>query len=120
MKVTDIQVFIIKEPKGKLRAYARALLDDQLQLTGLRIYDGQGGLFLSYPNDPNHTGDDYRQIFYPVTRELRDHLEFEAVKEYLTEVRPELFTCPLEDLLTIVVTEKDPTVLSIIKERLSA
>lgn len=82
MKITNIQVYPVKEPNGKLRAYARVLLDDQLQLTGLRLYDGVGGLFVSYPNDPNHKGEDYRQLYYPVTRELRDLIEQAVIAEY--------------------------------------
>lgn len=82
MQITNLQVFPIREPQGKLRAYARVLLDDQLQLTSLRLYDGANGLFVSYPNDPAHKGEDYRQVFYPVTRELRDAIELAVINEY--------------------------------------
>lgn len=80
--ITHIQVYPVREPKGKLRAFARVLLGDQLQLTGLRVYDGANGLFVSYPNDPAHKGEDYKQLFYPVTRELRDAIEKQVLAEY--------------------------------------
>ena len=83
MKVTYLEVYPIREPKGKLRAYARVLLDDQLYLTGLRLYDGSDGLFVSYPNDPSYTGESYRQIFYPVKTELRADIENAVIEEYL-------------------------------------
>ena len=82
LTVTNLQVYPVREPKGKLRAFARILLGDQLQLTGLKLYDGANGLFVSYPNDPNHKGEDYRQLFYPVTRELRDVIEKAVIEEY--------------------------------------
>jgi stage V sporulation protein G len=63
-------------------AHARVLLNDQIQLTSLRLYDGADGLFVSYPNDPTCKADDYRQIFYPITRELRDAIELAVIKEY--------------------------------------
>ena len=82
MKVTNVQVYPVREPQGKLRAYARVVLDDQLQLTGMRVYEGSNGYFVSYPSDPTTRGEDYRQIFYPVTRELRDLLEVEILTEW--------------------------------------
>ena len=84
--ITNIQVYPIREPKGKLRAYARVVLNDQLQLTGLRLYDGSNGMFVSYPTDPSSAGEDYRQLFYPVTRELRDLVEKAVIEEYTSAI----------------------------------
>ena len=92
LKITNLQVFPIREPKGKLRAYARVLLEDQIQLTGLRVYEGAKEYFVSYPNDPGHKGEGYRQLFYPVTRELREHIEKSVLQEYMRGVMPGLFT----------------------------
>ena len=52
LTVTHCQVFPLKETMGKTRAFARVVINEQLQLTGLRIIDGSNGLFVSYPNDP--------------------------------------------------------------------
>lgn len=78
LPITSIQVFPLKETLGKTQGFARVVVADQLQLTGLRIIDGVSGLFVAYPNDPSYKGDDYKSIFYPLTRELRDAIE-EAV-----------------------------------------
>ena len=75
IKVTSVQVYMLKEPTGKTRALARIFLNDAFQLTGLRVVDGANGLFVSYPNDPSYKGDDYRSLFYPLTKDLRDHIE---------------------------------------------
>lgn len=82
LQVTNVQVFPLREVTGKTRAFARVVIEDQLQLTGLRVVDGANGLFVSYPNDPSYNGDDYRSLFYPVTRELRDHIETEVINKY--------------------------------------
>lgn len=82
LKVTQVQVFPIKETTGKLRAFARITLNDQLQLTALRLYEGTHGLFVSYPNDPNYKGEDYKQLYYPVSKELRDLIEKSILTEY--------------------------------------
>jgi len=82
LEVTQVQVFPLTHEQGKLKAFARVLLADQIQLTSLRIYEGSKGLFVSYPNDPAHHGEDYRQLFYPVTRELRDAIEQAVLAEW--------------------------------------
>jgi len=82
LAVTHVQVHLLKESLGKTRAFARVVLNEQLQLTGLRIMDGSNGLFVSYPNDPSYKGEDYRSIFYPLTKELREHVEHCVLQKY--------------------------------------
>lgn len=91
LEVTSAQVFPVNT-EGKLRAFARIVLSDQIQLTSLRIYEGSIGLFVSYPNDPMHKGEDYRQLFYPVEKSLRDRIERSVLLEYSksTEIEPYL------------------------------
>ena len=87
LKVTQVQIFPIPGSESKLKAFARVILNDQLQLSSLRVYEGSKGFFVSYPNDPAHKGEDYRQLFYPVTRELRDHIENTVLEAYQKEVQ---------------------------------
>jgi stage V sporulation protein G len=82
LEVTSVQTFPLKESLGKTQAFARVVLNGQLQLTGLRIIDGANGLFVAYPNDPTFKGEDYRSLFYPITRDLREHIETEVLKQY--------------------------------------
>lgn len=82
LTVTQVQVFPIHEPVGKLMGFAHVLINDQLLLTSLRIYAGTKRLFVSYPNDPAHKGEDYRQLYYPVTKELRDLIEEKVLEDY--------------------------------------
>lgn len=81
-RITNCQVYPVREPMGKLKAYARIVLDDEVQWTKLRVYEGTHGLFVSYPNDPETKGEDYRQLYYPLTRELRNHVEQVVLAEY--------------------------------------
>lgn len=82
LKITASQVFPIQEPTGKTVAFARCTLNEQLVLTGLRILMGTHGLFVSYPNDPSYKGEDYRSLCYPVTKELRNHIEEVLLAQY--------------------------------------
>jgi len=82
LKVTNVQVYLLKEAMGKTRAIARVMLNEQMQLTGIRVVDGANGLFVSYPNDPGYKGEDFRSLYYPVTRELREHVEQCVLEEF--------------------------------------
>jgi stage V sporulation protein G len=80
---TAVQVYPFKESaSGKTKAYARVALNDQLQLTGLRVVDGANGFFVSYPLDPHQKGEDYHSVYYPLNKELRDHIEQCVLEKY--------------------------------------
>ena len=82
MSVTSCQVYVLNEPMGKTLALARVVLNDQMQLTGLRLVNGANGLFVSYPNDPSYKGGDFRSLFYPVTKGLREHIMDVVIGKY--------------------------------------
>jgi len=79
---TSVQVYPCKESSGKTKAFARATINDQLQLTGLRVVDGSNGFFVSYPLDPSYKGEDYHSIYYPINKELREHIEQCVLEKY--------------------------------------
>ena len=84
--ITGVQVYILQEPQGKTVALARIVLNDAFQLTSLRIVNGIQSLFVVYPNDPSYKGDDYRSLFYPVTNDLRTHIENVIIAKYNEEL----------------------------------
>jgi len=87
MVVTSVQVNPIEVKKDRktgltVKALVRVLLNDSLQMTAIRVVEGSNGLFVSYPNDPSYVGSDYRSLFYPVTKELRDHIDNVVLLKY--------------------------------------
>ena len=79
---TSVQVYPCKEAKGKTKAMARVAINNQLQLTNLRVVDGANGFFVSYPLDPSNKSEEYHSIFYPLNKELRDHVEQCVLEKY--------------------------------------
>lgn len=77
LTVTNVQVFPFKEgmQTGSMKALVNIVINDQLLLRGLRVMNGEYGLFVSYPTDPFFKGDGFRSIFNPITRQLREHIE---------------------------------------------
>lgn len=84
----DARVFLFKESEdaGRIKALAEVTLDDRLVLKGLRIMDGANGLYVGYPNDPFYKGEDYRAIYFPCERKLRDDIENAVLGRYREKV----------------------------------
>ena len=90
LAVTQVQVYPFKEgpSMGKMLAKASIVLNDQLQVRGLRIMEGENGLFVGYPNDPFYKGDDFRSLCFPMTRQLREHIENCVLEKYQASLDP--------------------------------
>lgn len=86
LAVTAVQVFPFYKQFGSIKAMATVVLNDQLQIRGLRVIDGPNGLFVHYPLDPFNKGGEYRSVVYPITRQLREHIENCVLEKYQTVI----------------------------------
>ena len=84
LTVTNCQVFPFKESAnlGHMKAIATIVLNDQIQIRGLRVMDGENGLYVGYPLDPFYKGEDYRSVCLPITRQLRENIEYCVLEKY--------------------------------------
>ena len=82
LAVTQVQVFPFVKPNAKHTVgLASVVLNDQLILRDLRIVDGVNGLFVAYPV-VNSKEEDLRTQFFPMTRQLREHIENCVLEKY--------------------------------------
>lgn len=90
LAVTQVQVYPFKETPsmGHVKGMASVVLNDQFQIRGLRIMEGDNGLFVGYPVDPFFKGEDYRSLCFPTTRQLREHIENCVLEKYSAAVDP--------------------------------
>ena len=85
--VTDVRISPIKQIEGltHTKALAEIVFNDQLLIRGIRVVEGENGLYISYPF-PFHptTGDDGqpRSTVFPITKVLRDHVEAVVLEKY--------------------------------------
>ena len=86
LAVTQVQVFPFTEAMGHVKGIATVVLNDQLVLRGLRIMEGENGLFVGYPVDPFFKGEEIRSIYNPSTRLLREHIENCVLEKYQAEI----------------------------------
>lgn len=84
IEVTKVDVYPFKEGAyiGHVKAIANIVLNDQIQVRGLRVMDGENGLFVGYPVDPFYKGEGFRNIVFPITSELRHHIEKSVLEKY--------------------------------------
>ena len=87
LSVTAVQVFPFREGVnvGKMLGLANVVLNNQLQISGLRIMDGVNGMFVGYPPNPLYKGEDLRSSVFPITRALREHIENCVLEKYQYE-----------------------------------
>lgn len=84
LAVTHVEVFPFTEgpSMGHMKGLATVVLNNQLHIRGLRIMDGENGLFVGYPNDPFFKGEEFRYVVAPMTRALREHIENCVLEKY--------------------------------------
>lgn len=84
IEVTKVDVYPFNEGAyiGRVKAIANIVLNDQIQVRGLRVMDGENGLFVGYPVDPFYKGEGFRNIVFPITSELRHHIEKSVLEKY--------------------------------------
>ena len=84
IEVTKVDVYPFKEGAyiGHVKAIANIVLNDQILVRGLRVMDGECGLFVGYPNDPFYNGDEFRSTVFPITAELLHHIEKSVLEKY--------------------------------------
>ena len=87
LSVTAVQVFPFRDGAkfGNILGYANVVLNNQLQISGLRIMDGINGMFVGYPPNPLYKGEDFRSSVFPITRALREHIENCVLEKYQYE-----------------------------------
>lgn len=91
--ITNISVYTLNDTNSKTVALATVTIDDCLVLTGLRIVKGKKGMFVSMPqrkmSKPDKNGNEYADIFFPVTHDFREELNNAILDEYDKKVDEE-------------------------------
>ncbi len=84
LAVTKVEVFPFRSGAtlGHTKGMAKIILNDQFVIQGLRIMEGENGLFVGYPPDNFYKGEDYRSVCFPMTRQLSEHIENCVLEKY--------------------------------------
>jgi len=77
----EVRAYPIAEPKGNTKGYASLTIDGLFGAHGISIVEGKNGLFVSMPQTRDGKGE-YRDIFHPVTTEVRKALQDAVLAEF--------------------------------------
>ena len=91
--ITNVSVYTLNDSNSKTVAIATVTIADCLVLTGLRIVKGKKGMFVSMPqrklSKPDKNGNEYADIFFPVTHDFREELNDVVLDAYDDKVDEE-------------------------------
>ena len=95
--VTDVRINLIRQIEGltHTKALAEVVFNDQLLIRGVRICEGENGLYISYPFPFHPTmGEDgqLKSSVFPITKVLRDHVEAVVLEKYQDTINNEKVT----------------------------
>ena len=72
MEITEVSINLMDEER--LKAFANVTFDDVFVVRGLKVINGNKGLFVSMPSRKLNDGT-YRDIAHPITNEFRIKME---------------------------------------------
>ncbi len=71
---------------GNLKAFASATLDKSYCVNGLRVLDGEKGLWVGMPSTKDKKGE-FRDVFHPINSKGRQELIDAVLAKYKEEVK---------------------------------
>lgn len=82
MRITDVRLRAVKnENEAKLKAYADVTFEECFVIHGLKVIDGQKGMFVAMPSRKMPDGE-YKDIAHPITPELRKEITDSIIAKY--------------------------------------
>jgi len=78
----DVRVYPIDEPQGSTKAFASVAVDDLIAIRGVRVVDGEKGLFVSMPQTQDKKTNEYHDIAFPLSKEFREEISNAVLDEY--------------------------------------
>lgn len=86
-KVTGVRVYLNRDGgNGNVKAFTTVYLDDEYAIHGIKVVEGEKGLFISMPQRKSN-GDEYLDVFHPVKAGAREALQQAVLEEYQAAVR---------------------------------
>ncbi len=79
-EVTDVRIYSM-EDTGNLKAYATVTLDESFVVHGIKVLEGENGLWVSMPASKNKKGE-YKDVFHPITKDSRESLVNAVIQAY--------------------------------------
>jgi stage V sporulation protein G len=77
----DVRAYPIDQPKGNTLAFASVAIDDLAAIRGVRVVNGEKGLFVTMPQSQDNSGL-YHDVAFPLNGDLRKEINAAVLEEY--------------------------------------
>lgn len=81
-EITKVSFRGFNKEGNNLKGWATVEIDGDLVLTGIKLVKGGKGLFISMPSVYWESDEEYHDIFFPVTKELREEMTEAVIEAY--------------------------------------
>lgn len=88
LAVTAVTIYPFDKVTDRTVATASVVINDQLIIRGVRVCQGENGLYVGYPQESSNGIP--RAATFPVTRQLREHIENCVLEKYSVNVEGEI------------------------------
>ncbi len=73
VEITDVRIYRVLG-SDRLKAYANVTLGGEFAIHGIKIMEGENGLWVGMPRQKSQADETWRDIFHPITKESREKL----------------------------------------------
>ena len=81
MEITEVQIKKFEKENSRMKGIAVVSLDDCFLVKGIRIIDGDNGLFIAMPSKTTASGE-HSDIAHPINKETRQMFEEAIINAY--------------------------------------
>ena len=82
MKITSVTVHKIEKENSRMKGIAVVTLDDCFVVKGIRVIEGDDGLFIAMPSKTNNATGEHTDIAHPINKETRQMFVDAILEEY--------------------------------------
>jgi stage V sporulation protein G len=86
MEITEVRLTLRQE--DRLKAFVSITFDNAFVVRGLKVIEGNGGLFVAMPSRRRKDGE-FRDIAHPINNEARQMIEEAVLSEYRRQLEAE-------------------------------
>ncbi|MCA9414853.1 MAG: SpoVG family protein [Candidatus Omnitrophica bacterium] len=81
LNITEVRIHMVETNRSNLRAYGSITIDDCFVIHGLKILQGDSGLFVGMPRR-HRDGGEPQDIAHPLDIDTRKHIESMVLDAY--------------------------------------
>lgn len=81
IRITEVRIHLIGREDSDLKAYANITFDDCFVIHGIRVIQGEKGIFIAMPRRRRNDGSS-QDIAHPINNETRRLIETRVIEAY--------------------------------------